>query len=70
MTGNLGRVDRVLRAFAGLFLVLAPLGNIPPVWTNATPAYLAMGAGLILIATSLFRFCPVYRLVGISTCKV
>lgn len=69
MTSNLGRTDRVVRAFGGLALVLAPLANIPPIWTNAAPAYVTMGIGCILIATSLFSFCPLYRVIGLSTCK-
>jgi hypothetical protein len=27
-------------------------------------------AGAILIGTAAFRFCPAYRLVGISTCRI
>jgi hypothetical protein len=26
--------------------------------------------GLVPLATGLFGFCPLYRIVGISTCKV
>ncbi|MEX0338081.1 MAG: DUF2892 domain-containing protein [Arenibacterium sp.] len=70
MTPNLGSMDRVLRFFIGLALLMAPLGNVPPIWTSAIFGFGAMAVGLILIATSLFRFCPLYRLAGISTCKI
>ncbi|MEL6885329.1 MAG: DUF2892 domain-containing protein [Pseudomonadota bacterium] len=70
MTTNLGRLDRLIRAFGGLALVFAPLSNIPPIWSNAAPAYVAMAVGVILVATALFSFCPIYRLIGVSTCKV
>jgi len=69
MLANLGRMDRGIRALVGLALLIAPLLNIPPIWSNAGPAYAVMAIGVILIATALIRFCPVYRLLGISTCK-
>ncbi|GGX66010.1 hypothetical protein GCM10007385_39010 [Tateyamaria omphalii] len=69
MTTNLGPADRVLRALVGLLLFMAPLANMPSIWASSAAAYAAMGVGLVLIATSFFRFCPVYRVFGISTCK-
>jgi len=70
MIPNLGRIDRIARFFAGLVLILAPLNNIPAIWSSPLAAYVAMAVGLILVATSVFRFCPLYRLVGVSTCKL
>jgi hypothetical protein len=26
--------------------------------------------GLIMVGTALFRFCPLYRLLGMNTCEV
>lgn len=69
MHTNLGRLDRLVRAFVGLVLVMAPLGNMPPIWTNPVAAYATIAVGFVLIATALFRFCPLYRIFGISTCK-
>ncbi|WP_299593580.1 DUF2892 domain-containing protein [uncultured Tateyamaria sp.] len=69
MTSNLGRVDRLIRALAGLVLVLAPLGNVPPIWTSDTAVYITIAVGCILVATAAFSFCPVYRIFGLSTCK-
>ena len=70
MTANLGRTDRLIRALVGLVLIFAPLGNIPPIWSNSAPAYIAMAVGVVLVATALFSFCPLYRLIGVSTCKI
>lgn len=70
MTANLGNVDRILRAVVGLALLFAPLLNMPPVWASASLAYTSMGVGLVLLATALFRFCPLYRVFGMSTCKL
>jgi hypothetical protein len=70
MVPNLGNLDRAIRFLAGLVFFFAPLGNIPPIWSSSVLAYAIMAIGVILIATSLFRFCPLYRILGISTCKL
>lgn len=70
MERNLGNTDRIVRFFLGLILVLAPLANLPPVWTQTWMAGAAIGIGAVLMVTSLVRFCPLYRVIGISTCKL
>lgn len=58
MKANVGLIDRVLRAVAGIALIAwAVLGG--PVWA---------WIGVVPLATALFRFCPAYRVFGISTC--
>ena len=69
MIPNLGRTDRIIRFALGLALVFAPLANLPPIWSSAAIAYGVMAIGAVLMATSFFRFCPLYRIVGASTCK-
>jgi hypothetical protein len=61
MVANVGGLDRVLRIVVGiavlaLFFVLE--GNA---------RYWAL-LGLVPLLTGLFRFCPPYALLGISTC--
>ena len=59
MSANVGTIDRVIRILAGLALIaLAALGTIGA-W-----GYI----GIVPLATGLFRFCPAYRLIGLSTC--
>ena len=70
MTANLGSPDRLIRAILGLALMVLPLLNMPAIWSSAALAYGSMAVGLILVVTALIRFCPLYRLVGISTCKI
>lgn len=70
MTVNLGTIDRILRGLIGLALIIAPLLNVPAIWSSATLAFTSMGVGAILMLTSLIRFCPLYRIFGISTCKI
>ncbi len=59
MNINVGTLDRTLRIGGGLALLVAA----------ATGAIGAWGwIGLVPLVTGLFRFCPVYPLLGINTC--
>jgi len=59
MNANVGGIDRILRIVVGLILIAwaAVLGG--PVWA---------WIGLVPLATGLFKFCPFYPLLGLSTC--
>lgn len=58
---NEGTIDRTLRVIAGLaILSLAFIGPRTP-W-----AYL----GLVPLVTGAFGFCPLYTVLGFSTCPV
>ena len=61
MTYNIGNIDRLLRAGAGVLLIVLAATGVISVW-----GYL----GLILLATAAFRFCPAYRLLGVNTCSL
>ena len=59
MTRNIGRIDRAIRIIAGLaLLALVFVGPKTPL------GYL----GIIPLVTGLFSVCPLYSLLGISTC--
>ena len=58
---NVGGIDRILRIVVGIVLIgLAATGTVG--WWG--------GLGVVPLATGLFRFCPMYRLLGMSTCPV
>lgn len=60
MTRNLGNLDRTARFILGALLIaLAAMGSIGA-W-----GYI----GVILIGTAFISFCPLYRIVGMKTCK-
>lgn len=60
MKKNVGSIERVIRIIAGTaILSLAFVGPQSP-W-----AYL----GIIPLATGLIGWCPLYALLGLSTCK-
>ena len=69
MTSNVGKFDRTSRAILGFAFILAPMINLLGIWQSPVLAYGAIAVGIVLILTAAFRFCPLYRLIGVSTCK-
>lgn len=64
-TANVGTPDRIIRIVIGLVLVALPfaLGATLPGWlTTALPI-----VGIVLFVTAFIAFCPIYRVIGIST---
>jgi len=59
MKANVGGIDRILRIAVGALLVVLAALNVIGVW-----GYI----GVVLVATGLIRFCPVYPLLGVNTC--
>ena len=60
MKANLGKIDRILRFVLGAVLVGLAAAKIIGI----------LGfLGIILLATAFMNFCPIYRLLGISTKK-
>ena len=70
MIANLGSIDRVARLLVGFVLLLSPLLNTPAIWSSGPWAYASMAIGLVLVGTGLFSFCPLYRIFGISSCRL
>ncbi|WP_297089221.1 DUF2892 domain-containing protein [uncultured Draconibacterium sp.] len=59
MKGNVGSVDRLLRIIVGLLIAI--VGAIFDSWWGLI--------GIVPLATGLFRFCPLYLPLKISTLK-
>ena len=61
MKANVGGIDRILRIVVGLALIsLAATGTVG-VWG---------WIGVVPLLTGLVRWCPVYPLIGISSCPL
>lgn len=69
MTANVGTIDRIIRLVAGLALIAAALFSGAAVFAG-TMMWVALAVGIVLVATSAMRFCPLYRILGMRTCKV
>lgn len=59
MIANIGTVDRIIRIVIGLALIAASLFGVIGLWG---------WIGVVPLATGVIRFCPAYRLFGLSTC--
>jgi hypothetical protein len=60
MTANVGGIDRVLRAVLGVVLIALVFVGPQTPWG---------WIGVVPLLTALVRFCPLYPLLGVSTCK-
>ena len=67
MTANVGTWDRFVRLIIGIALIVAPLINFMGMGSSSTLAYVLMAVGAILIVTAAIGFCPLYRILGMST---
>jgi membrane protein implicated in regulation of membrane protease activity len=59
MKANVGGIDRILRIVVGLALIAAAIAGMGTPWT---------WIGIVPLATGLIKFCPLYPLLGMSTC--
>lgn len=56
---NVGSTERLLRIIVGV--VIIGLGLYLQSWWGVV--------GIIPLLTGLFRFCPLYKMLGMNTCK-
>lgn len=68
MTCNIGTADRTIRLVLGAVLVLLALATG---FASATPWlwWATLVVGIVMIATAGLRFCPLYTLLGVRTCR-
>lgn len=59
MTANVGTIDRWLRIVVGVALLALVFVGPKSLWGLI---------GLVPLVTGLARFCPAYRVAGMSTC--
>ncbi|WP_421760871.1 YgaP family membrane protein [Devosia sp.] len=64
---NVGTPDRIARLVIGALLILAPLVTGWALFTNPLLMWGSLIIGVVLIATALFSFCPIYAALGLST---
>lgn len=70
MQANVGSIDRIARTIAGLVLIAAAFIPTLPLAASPLSQWGAVIVGVVLIVTALVRFCPLYTIFGLSTCKV
>lgn len=71
---NVGTVDRLLRALVGLVLIaILFIGGAEQLGSFAYGGslwWVPVAVGLVAVATAAMRFCPLYRVLGIRTCRI
>lgn len=69
---NVGSADRMIRLVFGLLLIAAPfmpfLAGTFAGWGGWK--FVVALVGVVLVGTSLMRFCPLYAIFGIRTCPL
>ena len=65
MKKNMGSADRIIRLVLAAIMAYLYFGGVV---TGTVGIVLAVLAG-VFVLTSLVSFCPLYTLVGMSTCK-
>lgn len=67
---NVGTPDRILRIVLGVLLLALPFipvtAGLFAGWGSWR--FVMAAVGVVLVATAVFRFCPLYRVLGMNTC--
>lgn len=66
MTTNVGTIDRVVRIIIGALLIAFALGYVAP----GTGWNWVGWVGVVPILTALLGNCPLYSVLGMSTCPM
>lgn len=69
MSFNVGTPDRVVRVILGLLLLIVPFATSWTLFDSPFWVWVSVIAGFVLIVTGVVRFCPAYRILGMSTAK-
>ncbi|WP_400077165.1 DUF2892 domain-containing protein [Winogradskyella sp. R77965] len=62
----MNNLDKGVRVLIAAAIALLYYFNI----IEGTLAYVLMAVAIIFLITSLINFCPLYKVFGISTCKI
>jgi len=65
-TANVGTPDRIIRLILGAILIAVPFFGGAAI-TGSWLAWAAPIVGVVLAATAFLAFCPIYRVLGLST---
>lgn len=66
MKKNVGNTDRFVRVMFGIILLILFMSGA----IENNLKWIVLGVSMVLIITAFATFCPLYALVGKSTCEV
>lgn len=69
MTTNVGTADRIFRAVLGALLLYLAFFSGLPFFAAPLFQYGAAAIGVVMLATSTVKICPIYSILGLKTCK-
>lgn len=67
MDRNLGKLDRSLRLLAAVALLLVAFRT--EIAADGALHLIALAAAAVMAVTALLGNCPLYRLIGLKTCR-
>ncbi|GKX35564.1 MAG: hypothetical protein MnENMB40S_31820 [Rhizobiaceae bacterium MnEN-MB40S] len=67
MSTNMGIIDRVLRLVIAAALLFGAFGAASPF--SGVLFWIAVIIAVVFVITALAGFCPLYRVIGLSTCR-
>jgi len=65
MKKNVGTIDRVIRILVAVIVVVLYFAQM----ISGTLAIILLALSAIFVVTSLFSFCPIWKVLGLSTRK-
>ena len=65
MSTNVGSTDRIIRLVAAVIAVAIAF----VIGIGSVGGIILLIVGIVLAATALVRFCPIYRVLGLSTAR-
>jgi hypothetical protein len=65
MKKNVGTIDRVIRILIAVIVVVLYFTNV----ISGTLGIILLALSAIFVVTSLFSFCPIWKVLGLSTRK-
>ncbi len=66
MTTNESSIDRIIRLVVGIVALVAAFA----VGLGSLGGIILAVVGVVMLVTAAVGFCPLYRVFGLSTCKV
>ncbi|OIQ26952.1 MAG: hypothetical protein BM562_15740 [Alphaproteobacteria bacterium MedPE-SWcel] len=69
MIRNMGTFDRLARTVLGLILLAAPYLSGLALLEGRIATVLLVAVGVVMLGTAALGNCPLYRILGLRTCK-
>lgn len=66
MKKNMGSMDKTVRTIIAAIIAVVYFTGV----VKGTFAFILLIVAIIFAGTSLINFCPLYKLIGVNTCKV